>query len=360
MINIKSISICQSCNINFDSSNHIPYLFKCGHFFCKKCINNKFLNKQTNKIECPEDKIENNSFNDLKVLNNLIIDNYNESEYKEITIENEHKRITKSKVVEKAVEKPIEKPFENTIEKVCKIHQNQKLGYYIENTNELICIYCAYLRVKRDPNLDIQELNEKCLQFKENIGKILMDHQDYINKIEEKENNLYSNYEQQNQKINDIFSWLATVIEDKKKVIFNKLEQQFNENIEKLKINKDKLIKQLQEVKKVNYDIESFDDNQNFFELLSKYNNIYTYFNKNSHFVIELEEINIVNNRENDFVKFLNRFIDSQSNNYSLAFLPKHSENSNKKIKQNYIKENPTSIKSNLKIKVNTKNEKQS
>ena len=38
LITLNFISICQCCKNSFDENIHKPYLLKCGHFFCIKCI----------------------------------------------------------------------------------------------------------------------------------------------------------------------------------------------------------------------------------------------------------------------------------------------------------------------------------
>ena len=46
LVTLKYISVCQCCKIPFDNIGHLPYLFKCGHFFCKKCISQQFTGKE--------------------------------------------------------------------------------------------------------------------------------------------------------------------------------------------------------------------------------------------------------------------------------------------------------------------------
>lgn len=73
LITLKFVSICQSCKIEFDSSEHLPYLLKCGHFFCKNCILSKYSNKSGKRIiVCPVDGEVANSLSELKILKNLI------------------------------------------------------------------------------------------------------------------------------------------------------------------------------------------------------------------------------------------------------------------------------------------------
>jgi hypothetical protein len=73
LITLKYISVCQCCKENFNSSSNIPYLLKCGHFFCRSCLMNNFT-EEGGTIICPDDGIIANSINDLKLLSNLIID----------------------------------------------------------------------------------------------------------------------------------------------------------------------------------------------------------------------------------------------------------------------------------------------
>ena len=53
VITINTISNCQNCQNTFNLTDKMPYLFKCGHFYCKNCIMNKF--SDNNIIKCPED-----------------------------------------------------------------------------------------------------------------------------------------------------------------------------------------------------------------------------------------------------------------------------------------------------------------
>ena len=72
LITLKYISICQCCKNSFNSTVYIPYLFKCGHFFCKKCIDEQFTDDEG--IKCPNDGLVALSISELKLLNNLITD----------------------------------------------------------------------------------------------------------------------------------------------------------------------------------------------------------------------------------------------------------------------------------------------
>ena len=72
LVTLKFISICQFCKNNFNSTKHLPYLLKCGHFFCLKCIKENFTDEEG--IKCPNDGLVALSVKELKLLNNLITD----------------------------------------------------------------------------------------------------------------------------------------------------------------------------------------------------------------------------------------------------------------------------------------------
>jgi hypothetical protein len=114
LITLKYISICQCCKNSFNSYENVPFLFKCGHFFCKKCIEENFTDEEG--IKCPNDGLIAFSINELKLLSNLINDNNNNNN------------------------------FNN--ENLCEIHK-EKFSHFVEDSNEIVCVYCAFERLKR-------------------------------------------------------------------------------------------------------------------------------------------------------------------------------------------------------------------
>ena len=73
LVTLKYISVCQSCKENFNSSSNVPFLLKCGHFFCRSCLENHFT-EEDGSIFCPDDGLVANNLNELKLLNNLIVE----------------------------------------------------------------------------------------------------------------------------------------------------------------------------------------------------------------------------------------------------------------------------------------------
>ena len=45
--------MCENCKDLFDIKNNLPYILKCGHTICERCLNSLEFND--NKMECPID-----------------------------------------------------------------------------------------------------------------------------------------------------------------------------------------------------------------------------------------------------------------------------------------------------------------
>jgi hypothetical protein len=143
LITLNFISICQCCKTSFDNNTYLPYLLKCGHFFCIKCINEYFTDK--NGIKCPSDGLIAKSTSELTLLSHLIpknnqnISNVNNndmtsSELNTINLDNNNNYSN----------------FNNNTDNLmnssnyCPIHKGQKLSHVICDSNEIICVYCAF------------------------------------------------------------------------------------------------------------------------------------------------------------------------------------------------------------------------
>ena len=153
LITLNFLSICQCCKNQFNSQNNVPYLFKCGHFFCKQCINEQFTDEEG--IKCPNDGLIAKYLSELKILNNFIND--------------------------KNAEKNIKIKYK---EKYCEYHKDKKLSHYIENSKELICVYCAFERFKSNPGVEIKDINEKCKSMENKIDNIIDDNQHNVEIIQ--------------------------------------------------------------------------------------------------------------------------------------------------------------------------------
>ena len=173
LITLKFISICQCCKNKFNKGKYLPYLLKCGHFFCLNCINQYFTDKTG--IVCPSDGLMAKSVKELKLLKNLILNQNTKNKKKETkkkkkikTTNNNYENsdyynYMKSNLQNYNPENNINNNDTNNNYKInyCRIHKNQKLTHIICDTNEIICVHCAFEMLKLNPSLQIKEIKEK-------------------------------------------------------------------------------------------------------------------------------------------------------------------------------------------------------
>lgn len=200
LIPLKYLSICQCCKEPFNSSINLPYLFSCGHFFCKLCIRDNFTDEEG--IKCPSDGLVANSLAQLKVLTNLINDNN--------TIEQSNRG------------------------KYCEVHKRMGLTHYVEDTKELICVYCAFSKFKKNPKIEIKELKEKASEVSNVVNKIIEDNQHYVEMLQESLSNIKRNKETEYRRAINFFDQIISVISMKKDEAVAKINSIFTENAKKL------------------------------------------------------------------------------------------------------------------------------
>ena len=254
LITLNFLSICQCCKNQFNSQNNIPYLFKCGHFFCKQCINEQFTDEEG--IKCPNDGLIAKYLSELKILNNFINDKNAE---KNIKIKNK--------------------------EKYCEYHKGQKLSHYIENSKELICVYCAFERFKSNPGVEIKDINEKCKSMENKIDNIIDDNQHNVEIIQNALRDIKLNKENEEKKINDVFNDLFEILKIKKEELRVKIENIFTDNAKKLSQKLEIFSNKLEKSEKIKNNILYFKSNQeelSFSQIIEIYDN----------FIKEMEDIN--------------------------------------------------------------------
>ena len=191
LVTLKFISICQFCKNNFNSTVHLPYLLKCGHFFCLKCIKENFTDEEG--IKCPNDGLVALSVKELKLLNNLITDKSipSQRDIKENLENNENMNINGIDTNEKI-------DMKNT----CKIHKGQKLTHIITETKQLVCVYCAFDVVRKNPKCEVKEIKEKFDELILDAEKVINLNQNNIKIIQDALKDIKKNKETEEKNIN--------------------------------------------------------------------------------------------------------------------------------------------------------------
>jgi hypothetical protein len=208
LITLNFISICQCCKNKFDSKNNLPYLLKCGHFFCVNCIKQYFTD-QTGVV-CPSDGLVAKSINELTLLKNLIIDSKNQkknnslkkSTYNQLNLF----RLSNNK-------NNIDDDNNYIMSNYCLTHKNQKLSHIIKGTNEIICVHCAFDRLKSNPNLEIKELKEIYNEYNDNLEIIMKNCQKNIELIQHTLDLINKNKENEEKKLNLFYNNIPKFIQ---------------------------------------------------------------------------------------------------------------------------------------------------
>ena len=324
---LNYISICQCCKNKFDKEKCLPYLLKCGHFFCLDCIKQYFVDETG--VVCPSDGLVAHSIDELKFLKNLV------SNPKKTFNKLMKKKNTAEKMNCLLLENESNCNIENNdnndnnynIEKLsksnniysyksnyCPIHETQRLSHIVNDTNEVICVHCAFERLKAHPNIQIKEIKEKYIEYNDIIENIINNIQKNIDLINNTMEMINKNKENEIKKLNYFYNNIIKYIEAQKKEKIQQIENISNENLhdldQKLLIFNE-IIEQGEEIQKKLEKDES-NSNQEFSIIFNEYNNF-----------IKLSETNF-DNKLNNKLKYM-RFTNQNEINIK-EFLSKISD----------------------------------
>ena len=283
LITLNFISVCQCCKKSFDDKVYKPYLLKCGHFFCIKCIKEYFTDKMG--IKCPSDGLIAKSLDELTLLNNLIP-------------KKKEKNVTNKAIISKDEnemgfgenEKDILNNNDNNDNEVtldnnynqnyCQIHKGQKLSHIICDSNEIICVYCAFESFKKNPKREIKELSTQLTEFSNNINEIITSNQNEVLNLHNALKKIKSNKETEEKSINTFFECLIDYIKEKQSEFIDKVNEIFNNNTKKLGDKLEEVTENIEKSEKIKNLIETFFEKEeknennvkeNYNEILSKY-----------------------------------------------------------------------------------------
>ena len=308
LVTLNFLSICQCCKDPFNSTDCIPYLFKCGHFFCKKCILEQFIDEEG--IKCPNDGLVAKSISELKILNNFITD------------------------------KTVTQRTSNSNSIYCSIHKGQKMTHYIEENKELICIYCAFEKFKQNPNWEIKEINDKIKEIEIEIDNIIEENQKNVGIIQNTLSEIKKNKEIEEKKVIEVFDRLYEIIKDKKEDNLNKINTLFKENARKLSQKLELFSNKIEKSEEIKEKINLYNENKEqngLSKILDDYNKLLIKINDNHYYKLVLQKYKFVYDDEPIIVRLINKFGDFKIIPNNCAFLgtKKNNINNNLNISNN-------------------------
>ena len=315
LITLNFISVCQCCKKSFDNKTYLPYLLKCGHFFCIKCINEYFTDK--NGIKCPSDGLIAKSINELTFLSNLIPkngsnknDNTMTSTDVNITNNNTHNNtsLNNNEIIDNIQNN---KNNQNNAACYCSIHKDQKLSHVICDSNEIICVYCAFECFKKNPKCEIKELSVHLKDFTSNINDIISNNQNEVLNLHDSLKKIKSNKENEEKAINTFFDCLYDYLNEKKNDYLEQINNLFSNNTKKLGDKLEEVTQNIDEGEKIKNLIEKFlekggasDPNfkEGYNDILNQYLKLRQKY-KNNKQKMELDEYKFVHIEEDKIVK---------------------------------------------------------
>ena len=277
---LKCNSICQCCENKFDNEKCLLYLLKCGHIFCLNCLNKYFIGQKG--VECPRDGLIASSINELILLKNITLNHkqtFNRLMKKKNTDGNMNHLLLKNDSIDENNYfenlKNDNSIYNNYQSNYCPIHETQRLSHIVNDTNEVICVHCAFERLKANPNMQIKEIKEKYIEYNDILENIINKIQKNIELINNTMNMINKNKENEIKKLNNFYDNIIEYIENQKNEKKQQIENISNENIHdlehKILLFKD-FIKQGKKVQK-KLEKDGKNCNQEFYIIFNDYNN---------------------------------------------------------------------------------------
>ena len=309
LVTLKFISICQCCKNAFNSTIHLPYLLKCGHFFCLKCIKEHFTDEEG--IKCPNDGLVALSIKELKILNNLITDKNvpTQRDKKENDIENDENV--------NGIDNNNVKINENNY---CKIHKGQKLTHIITETKQLVCVYCAFDLVRKNPKCEVKEIKEKFDEFVSEAEKVINLNQNNIKIIQDSLKDIKKNKEIEEKSINMYFDNIFKYLSNKKNEYLSQIDNIFTDNAKKLSQKLEIFSQQIEQGESLKGLIDNYEQNNNFDEILETYFKLQSIKSSDQDSQINLQEYKFSHDDETKIMKYINNFGDIKTINKYVPF----------------------------------------
>ena len=309
LITLNAIAICQCCRSNFNKEENVPYLFKCGHFFCINCINNYF--KDESGIICPLDGLIAKSINELKLLKNLIPNNkaenisHNDGNSNILNEEN-------SLMISDIKKNDLSKFDKDSNNKYCLKHDKQKLTHINCETNKLLCIYCAFELLKQKPKTEIKEIKEKAEEYKTSVSSILDSVKSNLEEMKLCLKKFKKLKKEEENKINSFYTNLIEFLKNKQNMQTENLKKLYENNMKEIQ-NNIECFKEI--IEKGNYCEKLLNklnkDEYIIFDIIDNYNNFYNLF-KSKNNVDKYEYAIFKRNNEKEVINYLNNISEME------------------------------------------------
>ena len=295
LVTLKYIAVCQCCKSQFDSKSHLPYLFKCGHFFCKECIEGQFTDEEG--IKCPIDGLVAKNINEFKLLNNLITDE---------TISSQRANQIQNKINNNLSNNNLNNNISD--KNTCLIHKGQKLTHIVGSTKELVCVYCAFDLVRKNPKCEVREIKEKFEEYISDADKLININHNNIEIIQNSLKDIKKNKEREENNINTYFEHVFKYLTNKKNEFLSQIDSIFTDNATKLSQKLENFSNQIEQAETLKNLVEHYENNNNgnFSDINDAYIKMTSLNNIEKSNKITLHEYKFNHDDETKILKYIN------------------------------------------------------
>ena len=235
----------------------------------------------------------------------------------------------------------------------CNIHPEQKITHFVEDTKELICIHCAFNKLKNNPTIQIKEISEKCKEYLNDLDNIIENNQKYSQIIQNSLNDINENKENEEKKIIEIYEQLLNLLVTNRNNYLIKIEEIYQENTGNMNKKLENFAEIIDIAEKLKEDFETIAERVPYeFNLLTQtFNKFIRNMNDKSKSDLDIIQYNFSHDELNKVLKYLNNFSDVKtrkkcyrfdflknngSQNYSIREINTNNQNNNN-FNENYI-----------------------
>jgi len=225
----------------------------------------------------------------------------------------------------------------------CNIHPEQKITHFVEDTKELICIHCAFNKLKNNPTIQIKEINEKCKEYLNDLDIIIDNNQKYSQIIQNSLNDINENKENEEKKIIEIYEQLINLLVTNRNNFLIKIEEIYQENTGNMNKKLENFAEIIDIAEKLKEDFEAIAEQApyEFNHLTQAFNKFIRDMNDKSKSDLDIIQYNFSHDELNKVLKYLNNFSDVKTRKkcYRFDFL-KNNGSQNYSIKEININQN--------------------
>jgi hypothetical protein len=203
---------------------------------------------------------------------------------------------------------------------MCHMHPNQKLSHYIEDTKEVICVYCAFNKFKNNPRYIVKEIHEKCGEMKDDLEKAFMENQTLVDTLQDTIKEVQENKNREEQRIFNFFEDMIKFLDEKRNEMLDGLSAMYVTNCEKLQEKVDYFSVKMEEGETLKNDIISVGESSSYKlpDVLQVFNHYMMEVNDPSRLHLEIMTYKFAHEEHNKSYNFLSKFADLKTSNKTI------------------------------------------